>query len=91
MDNEIRLDFSKYAGTYSVSEAENIISKMEIEIGKILIKHNDKFILVEKNCDIQNENLKGMDDLKRYERDLYRVEEFNNIVADYIIDNSGEG
>jgi serine/threonine protein kinase len=33
-------------------------SKMEIEIGKILIKHNDKFILVEKKCDIKNENLK---------------------------------
>jgi serine/threonine protein kinase len=33
-------------------------SKMEIEIGKILMKHNDKFILVEKNCNIQNENLK---------------------------------
>ena len=30
--NEIRLDFSKYAGTYSVSEAKDLISKMEQDI-----------------------------------------------------------
>ena len=33
-------------------------SKMEIEIGKKLIKHNDEFILVEKKCQIKSEDLK---------------------------------
>jgi hypothetical protein len=32
MDNEIRLDFSKYAGTYSVIKAKELISKMEQDI-----------------------------------------------------------
>lgn len=30
--SDIRLDFSKYAGTYSVSEAKDLISKMEQDI-----------------------------------------------------------
>jgi hypothetical protein len=42
MSDNITLDFSKYAGTYSVSEAENIISKMEIEIEEA--KNNTKKI-----------------------------------------------
>jgi serine/threonine protein kinase len=33
-------------------------SKMEIEIGKLLNKHKDEFILVEKKCEIHNEDLK---------------------------------
>jgi len=37
MDNEIRLDFSKYAGTYSVSEAEDVLYKMEKEISEAKI------------------------------------------------------
>lgn len=32
MYNDIRLDFSKYAGTYSVNEAKDLISKMEQDI-----------------------------------------------------------
>jgi serine/threonine protein kinase len=33
-------------------------SKMEIEIGKLLNNHKDEFILVEKKCEINNEDLK---------------------------------
>lgn len=37
MDNEIRLDFSKYVGTYSVDEAEDVLYKMEKEISEAKI------------------------------------------------------
>lgn len=33
--SDIRLDFSKYAGTYSVSEAKDLISKMEENIKEV--------------------------------------------------------
>lgn len=33
--SDIRLDFSKYAGTYSVSEAKDLISKMEEDIKEV--------------------------------------------------------
>jgi hypothetical protein len=35
MYKDIRLDFSKYAGTYSVSEAKDLVSKMEKEIEEV--------------------------------------------------------
>ena len=34
MKNEIRLDFSKYVGTYSIEEAEDMIYQMEKDIEK---------------------------------------------------------
>jgi hypothetical protein len=37
MYNDIRLDFSKYAGTYSIDEAEDVLYKMEKEIAEIKI------------------------------------------------------